>query len=214
MAQIWDNILVVATEVLIKLIKINNTNYEIIKEFKIELLSSNSYSIYIMDNKIFFSYCSIEKIGNEFVFKELSPGECLFYREKCKFKDWDLEIWTQDEENYFIHLSSIKNNQRKEFYTPYFTNDIKRNQQLIIEPSYAIVGNDEFLFDLNEKDAHTSKDDHIIQKKLLIYEDRYTYSESYYQSLSKTSFLYLNTKKYLHQFNIIKKQGGFDFEKK
>ena len=131
--------------------------------------------------------------------------------------DWNIEFWTIDEEHSFIFLISEKNNEKKRFITPYFTNSLTRNQKLLIEPSYVILGQ-KFLFDLNEKEdiymIH-SKEDHIIQKNAFRKgEDSFKYYTNFYQSLSKNSFIYLNTysNSYLYQIDIIKKESSLDFE--
>ena len=214
-----DNYLVVVTDNYIEVIKIiNSSDYDIIHKFSIEPNYSVHYSsVYTIDNKIYFNNCCIEKIGKEFILKESDKGDPL-YIEKCKFMDWNIEFWTIDEEHSFIFLISEKNNEKKRFITPYFTNSLTRNQKLLIEPSYVILGQDEFLFDLNEKEdiymIH-SKEDHIIQKNAFRKgEDSFKYYTNFYQSLSKNSFIYLNTysNSYLYQIDIIKKESSLDFE--
>ena len=54
----------------------------------------------------------------------------------------------------------------------------------------------------------------MIQKKAFKNEKKhYNYlDQSYYQNLTKNSFLYLNEDSYLHQINIIETKNNFNFE--
>ena len=54
----------------------------------------------------------------------------------------------------------------------------------------------------------------MIQKKAFKNEIKhYNYhAQSYYQNLTKNSFLYLNEDSYLHQINIIETKNNFNFE--
>ena len=131
--------------------------------------------------------------------------------------DWNIEFWTIDEEHSFIFLTSEKNNEKKSFITRYFNNSLTRNQKLFIEPSYVILGQDEFLFDLNEKEDiyMTNSKDHIIQKNIFRkVDDFFEYDTTFYQSLSKNSFIYFNTNSnsYLYQIDVIKKESSLGFE--
>ncbi len=212
-----NNILAIITDISIKLLKINSNNFNIIKDFSLDedklTFSSNYSSVYNIDDKIYFDTCCVEKFGNDYVLKKLDSWRSCLYKEKFKFKEREITIWTEDEEHYFVHLESKNKNKTQEYITNYFNNDLTRNQKLLIEPSYVILGQNEFLFDLSKNSSdymNYPEDDFVIQKRAFKRKEKS--NRSFYQNLNKDSFLYMEEDSYLYQIKISTVKRGFNFE--
>jgi len=92
-----------------------------------------------------------------------------------------------------------------------------KNQKVIIEPSYLILGDSELLINL---DNYNHKEDYgFIQKAAFKNNDNLYYyniaGEDFricYENLSNSSFIYLNDNSFLSQIDIIKNESDFDLK--
>ena len=92
-----------------------------------------------------------------------------------------------------------------------------KNQKVIIEPSYLILGDSELLINLDKYDY---KEDYgFIQKAAFKNNDNLYYyniaGEDFricYENLSNSSFIYLNDNSFLSQIDIIKNESDFDLK--
>ena len=213
-----DNELFFYAKNCIFILLINKKDYKIIQQFPFEGYSCPN--LYLYENNIILSdYHNLkefEKKENEYKLiknytaKHEDDYSDSLYKEKFEFNNSLIEInnWTRRQWIQIVEISKKNgpnSNNVVEGLTM-FPGTFHKNQKILIEPSYLIIGDSELLIYFGE---YTRKiDESFIQKAFFKNDNFYNFGgrehRISYENLSNLSFIYLSDNSFLSQINIIK----------
>ena len=149
-------------------------------------------------------------------------SSCNFYFEKLYFKDWEIYFYNSSARTMFgLSIKEIKKKKFINFAPDEINGFFYRNQIVIFEPSYIIIGNEEILLDLKKTEDEKKEEktfagiSSLSLKKNSIIEEKKDYfygmkiQQSCYQNLNENSFIYLNISSHLKQFNVKASKSDF-----
>ena len=186
----------------IKIVELEGDKYRVIQNID----HSANASLYSFNNLLVFSAIDCNEESGRFGYKRNSfnkyePISELEDQDLCLFDYAESHFFNEKEFNIYCYLNhptyGIKYNGKMSepsYFTLYFPNQI-----LFIEPSFIILGEQEFLFDLKDPELKIIEKNPIIHDtpKDTVYPYRRTKA---FINISKDSFLYLN--EHLYQFEI------------
>ena len=181
---------------------LNAREYQIIQKFLLKQKNHDFYiKLFILDNKIYcanltcqedFNCLVLEKKGNEY--KQIEDThEVLSYIEKFKYKDLEFEIGNLNNRGYMSYDSHL------------YHGHLHRNQKILIEPSFLIIGDNENLFNLDLEEKNYSPLNLIcteVFQNSVFKGNENVYcrdKKKAYENLTNSSFIYLSEDTYLYQ---------------